>query len=385
MALGTRIALTFLLLLAAVLAAALGAVSAANRGNAHREVQRQLDVGESVFSSFLQNNSRLLTQAAQAVAGDYGFREAVAQRDTATLVSVLQNHGERIGAAMVVLTSLDGRVIAVWGSNVGAGTVFPIAPLQREAGKGTNVIVDSGRIYQLVAVPVKTPLPVAWIAMGFELDEKAARQLAEITHLGVTLSTYSASWNDVASTVRRGTLESSDTVTRQIGVPSLNAVKVVATLSQSIADASASFAHLTSTLFVIAGISLVGFASAAFWIARNITRPLHDLTLSVDQIRGGTYDGVLNVQRRDELGVLAEGLQLMQRAVNSRDQAIRRLAYQDSLTGLMNRTAFNAALGEALNGARDATVAIAVINLNRFRRINEHLGYSVGDEVLNKI
>jgi len=93
----------------------------------------------------------------------------------------------------------------------------------------------------------------------------------------------------------------------------------------------------------------------------------------------------LNVQRRDELGVLAEGLQLMQTAVQSRDQSIRRLAYEDSLTGLMNRTAFGAALSRALTEAGGAPIAVAVINLDRFRRINEHLGYSVGDAVLIKM
>ena len=49
MALRTRIAVTFLLLLAAVLAAALGAVLATNRDSAGREVQRQLDVGALVL------------------------------------------------------------------------------------------------------------------------------------------------------------------------------------------------------------------------------------------------------------------------------------------------------------------------------------------------
>src|ERR1700721_1125504 len=103
MALRTRIAVTFILLLTAVLAAALGAVSATNQGNAEREVQRQLSVGTSVFSRLLESNRRQLTQAAQAVAADYGFREAVATRDTDTLGSGLENSGERIGDAMVLL------------------------------------------------------------------------------------------------------------------------------------------------------------------------------------------------------------------------------------------------------------------------------------------
>src|SRR6202790_4204811 len=131
MALRTRIAVTFLLLLTAVLARALGAVSVTNHGNAEREVQRQLSVGVSVFSRLLESNRRQLTQAAQAVASDYGFREAVATRDTDTLVSVLENSGKRIGAAMVVLTSLDGDVIAASGSHVKAGTPFPMPPVLR--------------------------------------------------------------------------------------------------------------------------------------------------------------------------------------------------------------------------------------------------------------
>jgi diguanylate cyclase (GGDEF)-like protein len=384
----TRIAVTFLLLLAAVLAAALGAVSATNRSNAEREVQRQLDVGTSVFSRLLESNRRQLTQAAQAVASDYGFREAVATRDTDTLVSVLENSGKRIGAAMVVLTSLDGDVIAASGSHAKAGTPFPLSPEQRSlAGdSATSLMVDNGRIYQLVTVSVRSPLPVAWIAMGFELDDQAAHELADITGLAVTLSVNSGGhWTNVVSTVPPGAVGQSDVVARRIEMSKWGNAEVVAILSRSLADARAPFERLTNVLFLIAAVSLIASALAAFWLARNITSPLRDLTQAVDQMRAGTYDVALRVHRRDELGVLAEGLQLMQTAVQSRDRSIRTLAYEDTLTGLMNRTAFGAALSQALAGAAGAPIGVAVINLDRFRRINEHLGYSVGDAVLIKM
>ena len=388
MTLRTRIALTFLLLLSAVLSAALGAISAANHANANREVERQLDVGKQVFWNFLKNNDRLLAQAATAVAADYGFRDAVAAHDTDTLVSVLENHGTRIGAALMVLTSLDGHVTAASGSHARVGTAFPLTALQRQStygDKSTRVLVEDGRIYQLVAVPVKSPLPVAWIVMGFELDEAAATELSKITGLGIALSSqFGNRWERAVSTLPVSEAADADTIVREIDLPSLEGTPVRATLSRSLAEATASFAHLTSTLFKIAGISLVGFAWAAFWIARNITRPLQDLTRSVDQMRGGSYDAPLTVHRRDEIGVLAEGLELMQTAVRSRDQSIRRLAYEDALTGLMNRAAFHAALEQRLAQARGAPVAVAVINLHRFRRINEHLGYSVGDAILVK-
>jgi len=389
LALRTRIAVTFLLLLAAVLAAALGAVLATNRDSAGREVQRQLDVGALVFSRLLESNRRQLTQAAQAVSADYGFRQAVAARDTDTLASALENSGERIGAAMVVLTSLGGNVIAASGTNLPAGAPFPIAALQETAGmadSAAGMMVEKGRIYQMVTVAVRSPLPVAWIAMGFEFDNKAARELANITGLAVTLSVGAdGRWDNLISTVPDGSLRTTDVITRRIELSKTGNAEVVAVLSRSLADARAPFERLTKVLFVIAAVSLVAFALAAFWLARNITRPLQDLTKVVDRMRAGTYDAESNVQRGDELGVLAEGLQLMQSAVQTRDHSIRRLAYEDSLTGLMNRTAFGSALGEALREAAGAPIGVAVINLHRFRRINEHLGYSVGDAVLTEI
>ena len=381
MALGTRIAVTFLLLLAAVLAAALGAVSATNDASARREGMRQLDAGSSVFLRLMESDGRQLTQAAQAVAADYGFREAVAARDTDTLASALQNSGERIGAALVVLTSLSGQVIAASGAHVQTGAPFPVPD-----DSGGGMMVDNGRIYQVVSVAVRSPLPVAWIAMGFELDEKAAGKMADITGLGVTLAVrQDGGWKNIVDTVPTGTARTSDIVTRRIEMSKHGNTQVVAVLSRSLAEARAPFERLTRVLFLIGALSLVATALAAFWLARNITRPLQDLTKVVDQMRAGSYDAEQSVQRHDELGVLAEGLHLMQSAVQSRDQSIRRLAYEDSLTGLMNRTAFGAALGDVLAQKSGSPVGVAVIDLHRFRRINEHLGYSVGDAVLTKI
>ena len=234
MALRTRIAVTFLLLLAAVLGAALYAVSAANRSNAEREVQRQLDVGASVFTRFLESNRRLLTQAAQAVAADYGFREAVSARDTETLNSALENSGARVGAALVVLTSLDGRVIAAFGSHAAAGSVFEMTAGQHRgmsADHATRVMVDGGKIYEMVTVAVRSPVPVAWITMGFELDDKAARELADITGLGVTLSLRSGdAWSDVATTLPAGAARRQDVAARRIPLADLGDVEVEATL-----------------------------------------------------------------------------------------------------------------------------------------------------------
>lgn len=388
MLLRTRIAVTFFLLVAAVLAAALAVVSVANRHNAQREVSRQLEVGTRVFARALATNRQQLSQAAQAVAADYAFKEAVALHDTDTLVSALQNSGSRIGASLEVLTTLDGRVLAASTKAMKPGMRFPVARLlDRRSVDAANsaIMVDGDRIYQLVAVQVRSPLPVAWVVTGFELDARTVRQLSSLTDLAVTLSVrHGAVWTSPISTLPAGRARAGQYVTRAISLLRQPNLEVVATLSRSLTAALAPFERLRRVLYWIAAFSLVGSAFAAFWLARNITRPLRELTGAVDQIRAGTYDTPVAIHRRDELGVLAEGLQVMQGAVRTRDNAIRRLAYRDVLTELMNRTAFVEALGAEV-ASMTTPIAVAIVNLDRFRRINEHLGYAVGDAILGTI
>ncbi len=59
------------------------------------------------------------------------------------------------------------------------------------------------------------------------------------------------------------------------------------------------------------------------------------------------------------------------------------LAYHDALTGLPNRALIEEHLGRCLADAAGsrARVALAVINVNRFRFVNESLGHHAGDAV----
>jgi diguanylate cyclase (GGDEF)-like protein len=61
------------------------------------------------------------------------------------------------------------------------------------------------------------------------------------------------------------------------------------------------------------------------------------------------------------------------------------VATHDALTGLPNRTSFLERLSRRLRVARakaDDTVAVLVVDLDRFRRLNDRFGYSEGDELM---
>lgn len=66
---------------------------------------------------------------------------------------------------------------------------------------------------------------------------------------------------------------------------------------------------------------------------------------------------------------------------------IRMLAYYDGLTGLPNRALFNETLQGALARARrrKAMLAVLFVDLDHFKRINDTMGHSAGDQLLEAV
>lgn len=66
------------------------------------------------------------------------------------------------------------------------------------------------------------------------------------------------------------------------------------------------------------------------------------------------------------------------------EEKIHKLAYQDSLTGLLNRYSFELSLASALESSRinNNRLAVSFIDLDYFKDINDSYGHHVGDKLL---
>ena len=107
-----RIAIVFVGLLVLVMGFVLALVHSSSARIVERETQRELAVGAKVFQRLLEQNQRQLETAAAVLSADFAFREAIATQDQPTVRSVIRNHGQRIHAQVMMVTGIDGRMIA---------------------------------------------------------------------------------------------------------------------------------------------------------------------------------------------------------------------------------------------------------------------------------
>lgn len=93
----------------------------------------------------------------------------------------------------------------------------------------------------------------------------------------------------------------------------------------------------------------------------------HDITAEKDALTRIVAANKALATRNQELNALRRELELA--------------AFEDPLTGLRNRRAFDAAIADALSPPR-ARVALLHIDLDRFKWVNDTLGHPAGDMVL---
>ena len=105
----------------------------------------------------------------------------------------------------------------------------------------------------------------------------------------------------------------------------------------------------------------------------------------LDQMLSSTLDR--DEQLLAERETLEERLEQETAAREKAEKTARRLADFDPLTGLPNRVLFNDRLSQALARAhrRRLKPLVLVLNLDRFKTINDTLGKAIGDQVLQGV
>jgi diguanylate cyclase (GGDEF)-like protein len=265
--------------------------------------------------------------------------------------------------------------------------------------------------YQIVVVPIKAPILYGWVVMAFPINKAMADEMRALSGLEVAILTKekTGTWQVNASTLTRADSQSLGLQLQSMPIAEDKAVKLRMSdsefsaefgalgknggqttgvlLLRSVSEALAPYWRLQ---WMLGGLTLVGIALAvlaSIFTAKRIAQPLRQLADSAKRLGQGDYATPIGIKRDDEIGELANAFDIMRDGIAKRELEISRLAYWDILTNLPNRAQFVMLLGDAIGAASTAGDAcfVLMMDLDRFKYVNDVLGHSVGDALLRQL
>lgn len=390
----------------------LGLLLALVAGNAHRNlvVENQRDGMTNLVS--LKSTDLLNVLAGHtsdlgvALQSEPEFRKAFIQGDMSAINTVLENqfHQYFVTAGVLKLDkltvfSLDYEVLTEVASAKAQGIVGTelcpnlIAGAKARAGALrarilTQLCLQGNRPYQMTIVTIGGLRPIGYL--GIVVDPIPA--LLEIEKsLGMPLRIRTIDAEPIYKTAEwpapnnMGDTMVADYMVRTAdGMPALS----VAILS----DYRKLHTQLRDARFVLMGVAASVtsvFIFIALLIFRQTTvKPLQALTTQLRKVGRDRVSllGAVETTGAAEIRELATDFNQMASELSDLYDTLEEMAFKDSLTSLPNRNRFHQRLADLVKrGDGNAPFAVLLMDLNRFKAVNDTLGHHIGDELLREV
>ncbi|MCU6434046.1 EAL domain-containing protein [Undibacterium sp. Jales W-56] len=412
----SRVVTLFIVLILAVQLAGFFAIRNAIDSNARAAIREELKISEKIFGHLLEQNKQKLTEGARVLASEFAFREAIATNDTETIVSALDNLGNRFGASFSMLLRLDRTTAASTNNSLTDNTASALLPLfvqaeQSDNGSASSTAIVEGHPYQLVMISVKAPVRIAWVVMAIPIDQKIVADMRELSAMQVSLLTSKSdgNWKPGVSTLNREQVEQlaqivprisdksqliadlkigdEDYSARVLKLAQNAELMTVAVLQISVSEAIAPYKKLQRNLLILTVLGVFIASVISVLTTKRITGPMRQLADTAKRLGAGDYTAAITVKRNDEIGDLAQTFATMRDGIANREKEIRRLAYWDTLTNLPNRALFVSMLQDAIKQAqaKEQACFVLMMDLDRFKHVNDVMGHSFGDQLLKQV
>ncbi len=268
-------------------------------------------------------------------------------------------------------------------------------------------------LYHQVMVPISDGGSSTWLRIARRLDERTAMDIQEISNLQVSfihehdkgISLYgttmlaSAAAQDqqdartalvahYAQALNEGKQNSFQPKQEQILLPLGRPDQAIyAVLENTSNHAAEAMAGLRRNFFLLVSFSLLLALVAGLYISKAISQPLKVLADFAKEIQLGNYAKTVEMHRQDEIGELSYTLNVMNQAIALREEEMLHMAYSDTLTNLPNRAMFNERLSRAVStkNRQPTPFTVLMIDLDRFKFINDVLGHESGDFALRVV
>lgn len=371
------------------------------------QVDEMMASATETFRQLLSTREEQLITSAQLLTSDFGFKQAVASQDIPTIDSVLRNHSSRVNANLMFMTDLSGVVRASTHEGLAIDLPFPYTELIKTAARGggtVSFVKLNNDLFQIVILPVRAPIPIAFTGIGFKLDIEIARELKKLTNLEVSFLVDEGQTGGVISTLEGSDLNAglnaatdishsfglflfseSSYISHYIDLEAVDTNLVPAVLSINLYDASTGFRNFRNEIFIITLAIFVLALFVSILFARNVSKPLGDLVGVARQMADGNYQLEQGGSKQTrEVSELYSAFSTMGRNIQDREARIRYQAEHDRLTGLYNRETLMTKMLEILAQHPQPMIVVSLKVLN-YRSIDDVFGQDVGDGVLTAL
>jgi len=405
-----RLGLLFVATLVIVQVLTAGLIYQVTRHALLTEGEHQLTENAAAFVSQMDDVSARVAANVEVISQDYALRSAIAESDHATVLSMLRNHGRRVGAARMFWIGLDGSVLADTDAAADSSSQhfqFPDLIKSAYVSHTAAVVGMEGKAYWMVVVPIYAPQSVGLVAVSIPLDSALLSHLQKLSSLPRDVELAAQFAPGHWSVVARGDGETNllgsiaplgddlpwkPTQASVQGIPYLvmaqrlkqpiNTVPVVAILGYSLADAMRPFHSSAMAGLVLLSLGLVLGLLVAWLVARSVSRPIEILAAAVKRIELGDYRPPGNVQRLDEIGQLAIAFGTMTDAVRQREDRIRHQAMHDPVTSLPTRMAAEDTINRSITRNECVEGALLMIGITRVPDIIKTMGHALCDRLM---
>lgn len=296
-----------------------------------QQTQRDLLVGKNTLKRILDTKWEGLKLAATMLSNDFAFKEAVGTGDYQTIYTALKNSKNRIKSHRTLLISLEGNVLCDVEDPSSKDQDFlhdNLLNTAEDEGSSSGLIQTPNGLVQYVLVPLKAPITMAWVALGFKIDQSDLQQYSKLVDLELALVTdnkiqedFTTFSNRELKTLLKVKLEkngfthtSIQSVSYEVFAlnpteSSENQVFLFAT--KDVQDSLLAHPGNRAFLILVFILGLMLFMGCSFLISSSIIHPINVLREQTAKVAQGNWDAKIGSTAYDEISHLAESFNSM--------------------------------------------------------------------------
>lgn len=364
--------------------------------------QQQIDIdiehAQHVFEQYLSSKEELLNTATQVLTQDQRFQQAIAMADEATIKNALHNHGQRIGADLMLLTQINGELIISDPRGVAGSQelIQSVEGLLKTPGSARFIEVDDV-LYQAILVPVTAPRNLGYTLVGFKIDRVVTNELRRLTGLEVSfladdnkllISSLAVpdeqTLQDVLTSKKEHLFfwQRPNYLSLSIALKSIedNPIRII--LTASLPKMYAEFDKVMQTTLLWATVTMAIGLAAALNLSRTLIVPIQQLVTTAKRFAIGDYhsDFDTNTSTSSEVCDLLDAFADMGRQIKAREEQVLFQARHDILTHLYNRNTMIEFISGQIH--MQQPFLLVASNIRDFKSINDNLGPQIGDHCL---